>query len=310
MNGPASAAVLGATGPTGRAIARELLQRGVPTRVVSRSAAHLARDYADTAAQRVVADVLEPGACRTAIEGCEVAFDCVGFPLGQFDKHVTSAKALVLAMGETGARCVLVTGYWSSAPADGPISQSSPGKPTNAKNRVRIEQERILRGTGAAAVVLPDFYGPNVGVSVLNDAIKAMLAGSVVIWPGDPTALRDFVYIPDIARPVVEIALKPEALGRRWVIAGSGARAPAELLKQAAASVNKPLRLKRITPIMCRLSAILRRDMRHFAPVHPIYNAPATFDDSETRALVGDWPVTQYDRSIAATIDWLRSARQ
>lgn len=305
----ARAAVLGATGATGRVLARELLDRGGDVRVVSRSASNLARDFGRCDAEQVVADALTAEGCRRAVEGCDVVFDCVGAPLGKFENHLIVTRAALAAAGAVGARMVLITGYWSNAPSKRPISAASPARPTNRYSRIRIEQERLVREAGGCAVVLPDFFGPGAGVSVLNDAIKSVLDGRAALWPGAPTALRDFVYAPDLGRPIVDLASRDEAFGARWVLAGSGAEKPAALIAQAATGAGVRARVKRVTPMVIRLASLARRDIREFKPVYPIYNAPATFDDAATRALIGDWPVTGYTEALPATVAWIRGAR-
>lgn len=300
------AAVLGATGTTGPVIVRELLERGATVRVVSRSHENLARMYEGVDVERLGADVEKKGECDRAIEGCDVVFDCLGFPMTKFEKHVSTARTIVQLAKKTGARVVLMTGYWSSAPCEGEISNTPPTKASNSLSGCRIEQERVVVEAGGCAVVLPDFYGPRVRSSVLNDGVKTVLAGEKTLWPGDPWAKRGFVYIPDLGRPAVDLAMNDEAFGKRWIVAGDRAQTPAELLERAASIIGQPLMLKRISPMAMKLASMFQPGMRAFSPVYPIYNAPAIYDDAATRKLIGDWPVTSNEDGLAATIDWLR----
>lgn len=302
-------AVLGATGPTGGAIARSLLATGATVRAVSRSEKHLESAFGETSAERVVADIESADDCRRAIDGCDTVFVCVGFPLAQFDKHVTTARHIADAAQSAGSRVVLITGYWFQAPSDDPITAETAPNPSNPKSEIRLEQETIIREAGGLSIVLPDFYGPHAH-GVLNDALQAILKSEKVLWPGNPEHLRDFVYVPDIAEPAIRLAQREEAFGKRWVIAGSGAMTPASLLKEAALLANKPLKLKMITPFLTKFASLFRADVRQFADVYPIYNAPATFDDSATRAFIGEWPVTSYDAGLHATIAWLRGQKR
>lgn len=298
-------AVLGATGPTGRAITRALLDDGASVRVVSRRESNLIAAFGETSAERFEADIENSEDCRRAIEGCDTVFNCVGFPLPQFEKHVSTARVIASAAKDAGARVVLLTGYWFQAPHDGPISRDTPPKPTNPKSAMRLEQETIIREGGGLSVVLPDFHGPHAH-GVLNDALRAIAKGERVLWPGNTEHPRDFIYVPDIAEPVIRLARHEEAFGRRWVLAGSGAMTPASLLKEAARMMDQPLKLKMITPFMMRLASMFRPDVRQFADVYPIYNAPAVFDDGATRALIGEWPVTSHHDALERTIAWMR----
>jgi dihydroflavonol-4-reductase len=85
------AAIVGATGPTGKRLARELIARGIPVRVISRSEGHLLRAFGDTPVERVAADALEAEATARALEGCDIVFDCIGLPMARITDHPRTA---------------------------------------------------------------------------------------------------------------------------------------------------------------------------------------------------------------------------
>lgn len=310
------AAVIGATGATGRSIVAALRARGESVRAVSRCEKNLNRAFPQPEIEKLKGNIESEEDCRRAIGGCEVVFDCVGFPLREFQRHVTSARTLTQAAREAGARVTLVTGYWSFAPSETPISDQSPARASNRYSKIRIEQEKIVRGEGGMALVLPDFFGPFVGAGVLNDAIALVVRRGAVLWPGDPRAERDFLFVPDCALPAVELSLREEASGQRWILAGSGLATPNDLLRRAALMMHGSegdsasrgrVRVRRIPPDVLAFASVFRRDLRAFAPIAPIYYAAARFDDSRTRDLIGDWPRTSYDDGLRATLAWIRS---
>lgn len=300
-------AVMGATGPTGAAVTHALLARGVHVRVMSRSESHLAAAFGDTSAERIVADAADAEACARAIDGCDTVFNCIGVPMSNFKLHLTTTHNIVDAASRSDAAIALITGYWFQAPHDEPISKSTPEKLTNPKSTIRFEQESMVRDAGGLSIVLPDFYGPGCAKSFLNDAIRSILKGEKVLWPGNPESLRDFVYVPDVGEPAARLAEREDAFGERWVIAGSGALTPASLCHEIARMADATLRLKMISSFVMKLASFVRPDVQPFMDVAPIYREPATFDDSDTRALIGDWPVTSYDEGLSRTIEWIRS---
>ncbi|MGH7478661.1 MAG: SDR family oxidoreductase, partial [Candidatus Methylomirabilales bacterium] len=97
------AAVLGATGPTGKFLVRELIVRRVPVRAVSRSEANLARAFGALKVERVAVDLLDADATRRAIEGCDLVFDCIGLPMDRMADHPRTAKNIASAIASTGA---------------------------------------------------------------------------------------------------------------------------------------------------------------------------------------------------------------
>lgn len=301
-------AVFGATGPIGRRLTRALLDRDLEVRVVSRSAENLERDFGDTAAERHVADLDDPGAAREAARGTDLVVHAVGLPAELFERHVPIARNAVEAALEAGARSFLVTSYWSYGPGgDEPMPESRPRTVENRVATVREREEEVFLEAGGAVARLPDFYGPEPALSLLNDGLEAVVRGKTVSWPGDPDAPRDFLYYPDAGRILADLALRDEAYGEAWNVPGSGARAPRALLAQAADVAGTRLRIRRIRLWMARLVALFKSDVRPFLDVIPLYDAPAVLDTGKIEALLGPVPTTPYEESIPRTVEWLRS---
>ncbi len=313
------AAVFGATGCTGLAIASHLVKRGVAVRVVSRSDANLARLYGQWDVERMSAEVLDREQAKRAADGCDIVFHCVGMPMDRYGDHVRAGKNTAGAMKSSGARGVLISGYWSYAPIRRtPIVEDSRQTGGSVKSKQRREQEEILLAAGAAVLPLPDFYGPTVEKSFINGAIKSRLAGERPLWPGRLDVEREFIYMPDVGAPVVALAHHEAAFGARWILGGAGAVTPAKLL----AMIKKALcmmrtnsdggakRAKVVGPMRWRLKGLRDKNARAFSEVAPIYNSPAIFDDSRLRKLIGDYNVTTYEEGVRVTAAWLGQQSQ
>lgn len=300
-------AVLGATGPIGRRVTGELVARGHAVRVVSRSEARLARDFADLDVDRHAADLEDPEAARRAVEGCGRVIHAVGLPAERFERHVPVARRVVDACRSTGARPFLVTSYWSYGPGDeAPMRETRPPKGKGEKSVIRRRQEAVFLEAGGAVARLPDFFGPEPGLSLLNDALAAVAAGKVATWPGNPDAPRDFLYYPDAGRLVADLALREEAGGEAWNVPGSGAEPPRAILERATrVAGTRRARVRRIRPWMTRLVALVRRDVREFLDLVPIYEAPVILDASKLERLLGEVTTTPYEEAIPETLTWM-----
>lgn len=301
------AAVFGATGATGREIGRELLRRGFVVRAVSRSIDNLKRDFADTDADLHVANLADRGDAIGAAEDCDVIFHCVGLPLHSYHLHPRLVRNTAAAMNQHGARGVLVTSFWSYGPV-GSTSVSEDQPPVNGcgKCEVRREMEEIMLEAGGAAALLPDFYGPGADVSMLNDALAAVASGKPALWPGDPDAPRDFIYIPDTGPVLCDLASRPRAYGERWNVPGSGAVPPRQLIEMAGGGQVKIRRGRRW---MLTLGGIFKRDLREFKDVFPLYDGPYGPDASRITGLLDDLELTAYEEAIASTMAWLQRQR-
>src|SRR6516225_8604301 len=63
--------------------------------------------------------------------------------------------------------------------------------------RYRREAEDVLCEAGAAILHLPDFYGPHVHVSTLQNALNEAASGKTVNWLGSADTQREYIYVPE-----------------------------------------------------------------------------------------------------------------
>ena len=302
------AAILGATGPTGKHLASELLARGVSVRVVSRSEANLARAFETRAVERITANLLKREEIPCAIAGCDAVFHCLGLPAENMGDHPVAARNLADAIKDSGIRCVHVSSYWSYIPIRHlPVNEQHPRVDGNHAVRMRREAEAILQEAGAAIAHLPDFYGPEVRVSTLQRALEEAVAGKAVRWIGSPGVEREYIFVRDAMEAIAELALCPQAYGERWVIPGPGPIAFHEVASIIERHLGRPVRIKGTSQLALRLAAWIMPDVQAILPMAPTYIAPIHYDGSKLRALLGEVPTTPYDQAIPLTLDWLSS---
>jgi hypothetical protein len=141
----------------------------------------LARLFPETAVEKRAADILDTDATLRAIECCDLIYDCIGLPGNQMHLHPVTARNIASALRQTKARCVQVSTYWAYYPqVRTEMDERHPrvGGPPWA--RYRREAEDILCESGAAILHLPDFYGPQVHVSALQNALNEAVSGRTV----------------------------------------------------------------------------------------------------------------------------------
>jgi nucleoside-diphosphate-sugar epimerase len=303
------AALFGATGSLGRHLARELLRRGARVRAVSRTRSKLERDFEGLAVDLHPADLSQPAAAVRVAGGCDVVFHTVGLPLSDYDLHVRLARSTAEAARVCGSRIVAASSYWSFGPAGSTeLREDDPPVPGCRVCDIRRQMEDVLLGAGGAVTILPDFYGPMASLSLLNDGLDALRRGARVRWPGDPDAPRDFIFLPDAARTLCDLAERREVEGRRWNVPGSGVRPPRALLRDAAETLRRSARVTALRGWKVAVAGLVRRDARELREILPLYEAPVGLDGSRLRALLGEREVTPYSEGIAATLEWLARA--
>jgi uncharacterized protein YbjT (DUF2867 family) len=127
MDFPERTAIVGATGPTGLHLARELVNRGRGVRVVSRRREHLEQAFAGLPVEIATADALDADSLVRAIEGCDLVVDAIGLPPERMADHPVRGRNVASAAGAAGARSLLVSSYWAFFPHRGEmVSESHP----------------------------------------------------------------------------------------------------------------------------------------------------------------------------------------
>jgi nucleoside-diphosphate-sugar epimerase len=310
MPEPSKIAILGATGPTGKRLARMLHERGSAVRVISRSEEHLRRAFPGEHFETRAADALDAAQTLAAIDGCDTVFDCIGLPMREIAQHPATARVVAEAARQCGARIVHVSSYWSYLPITRlPLDENHPRSGGPLPVRMRREAEDVLQQAGAAIVQLPDFFGPEVHTSTLQNPLKEFAAGKTAHGIGSVTVARDYAYVPDAMASAVELARYDAAYGERWIVPGAGPIALEDALAIAGRHLGRTPKIQGAGPSVLKLLSLFSRDLRDFLPLVPHYVEPIRYDGSKLAGLIGKPAVTPYERSIPATLDRLREAR-
>ena len=297
-------AIVGATGPTGRALAFELLRRNCHVRVVSRRADVLKAHYPAPEFEKRPGDATQFASLAAALQGCDLIIDCIGLPGDRMADHPLTARNIAQVADETGARCVQVSSYWSFMPIrELPVSERHPRQGGPPWACLRRETEDILRDAGGAIVHLPDFFGPNVHTSTLQLGVIDAVHGKAMNWIGPADVERDYVYVPDAMRVVAELLTREEAYGDDWVVPGSGPVSAIYLARALGNLLNREISVRAAPPWLLRIIGIVKKDLRGFLQVVPDYVKPISFDGAKLDRLLGPMERTPYQDALRATID-------
>ena len=300
-------AVFGAGGPTGSYICDQLLGRRSAVRGVARNKERLDQVFADTGVETLSADALDADAVERAVTGCDLVVDCIGLPADRMADHPRTARNIAHAARNAGARCLQVSSYWAYLPIIRlPLTEAHPRRGGVDYVRLRREAEDIMEGTGAAVVNLPDFYGPRVHTSTLQQALTEALADKPMSWIGRADTPHEYAYVPDAARTIVELAHRREAYGQRWIVAGAGPLTADETAKIASDALGRNVKVRAAGVWMLRLLGLFMSELRQFLPMVPYYVEPISYDSTRLVDLIGEQPTTPYADGVSATLDWLR----
>lgn len=303
-------AVIGATGPTGISLAAELRKTKDTVRLVARGMDKLARLFSDATIEKCSADILDADATLRAVEGCDLVYDCIGLPGDQMHLHPVTARNIARAVQHTKARCIQVSSYWAYYPqVRAEMDESHPRTGGPAWVRYRREAEDILCETGAAILHLPDFYGPQVHVSTLQNALNEAVAGKTINWLGRADIRREYVYVPDAMRIAAAIGGCAEAYGAHWCLPGSGPLSGQQVAEIAGRHLGRTVKLRSAGLTTLRIISLFKKDLRGLLQVAPDYMKPVRYNVSKLKGLLGSLQMTSYDVGIGETLTWITSNR-
>ncbi|MFJ7948161.1 NAD-dependent epimerase/dehydratase family protein [Streptomyces sp. NPDC096354] len=237
--------VLGA-GPAGTTLARELVGRGHPVRLVDRTGGGAAIE----GVERFAADVATADGARAAVEGAAVVYHCVnvGYHL-QVDVMPRIQEAVLAAAEAVGARLVVLDTLYPYGETHGAVmTEDSPWNATTRKGRMRAELDaRYLaaHSEGRLRVVLgrsADFVGPGVLNSTLGGAVfPAALTGGAVPALGDIDLPHSYTYIGDVAAGLATLGAHPASDGRVWHLPTAPALSTREIFTMIEQRTGRPL---------------------------------------------------------------------
>ncbi|MBU4213183.1 MAG: GDP-mannose 4,6-dehydratase [Actinobacteria bacterium] len=237
--------ITGGAGFIGSELSHQAVARGLTVEVVDNLVNGNPDYLADLPADRCrlsVADVRDRDAMRELMAGCDVVYHlaCLGVrhsihsPMDNHDVNATGTIGLLEVARELEVKQLVYTSsaeVYGSA-CHGPVVEENELAPTNPYGAAKLGAESYVRSFhtcyGLPTVVLRLFnaFGPrehhegDCGEVIPKFLLRA-LAGRPLVVFGDGTQTRDFNFVADTARAILEAGLRPAAVGH-VINVGSG----------------------------------------------------------------------------------------
>ncbi|WP_079911662.1 SDR family NAD(P)-dependent oxidoreductase [Paenibacillus sp. 32352] len=315
------AIVVGATGGTGAVITAELAKRGIPVIAFGRSRQkleELARELGHPEhLSLATGDAFKPDDIARAAKEADVLFHCANVPYHEMEsKLIPLGESVMEAANRLSLKVVAIDGiYPYGRRQTNPVAEEHPKQPHTKKGKVRLAFEQMIFSgrwgqTQAMIVRLPDYYGPTANqASYLGGTLEAIAAGKMAFFIGNMTVPREYVYLPDAAVMVVELAGRDHAYGQNWNIPGSDVISGHEIVRIArqASGMKKPvIALGRFGLSLLGLFVPVMKEV-----VEMLYltEEPLRLSGEKYRRHIGPIPVTKPADGIAATIRELQNRK-
>ncbi len=304
--------VLGATGGAGSAVVTELVARHAHVRAVSRST----RGAAVPGVERVQADVTDRSNLRDACQGAVVVYHCVNVPYQLWAVRLRPiAEAVVAASSEAGARLVVMDNLYMYGRVSGPMTETSPRNAQGMKGRLRVDLEQLFldaHRSGRVRVTIgraSDFYGTQAANSApMFLVVTPALRGRTASWLGSLDSPHTLSYLPDVAKGLVTLAARDEALGEIWHLPAAEPLTGRQFIELVFRQLGQRPRMRLISRMMMRLAGAFSPLIRESLEVLYQFEDPFIMDASKFTRAFGS-QVTSHAEAIPRCVDELRAVR-
>ncbi|WP_314589009.1 SDR family NAD(P)-dependent oxidoreductase [Paenibacillus terrigena] len=315
------AIVIGATGGTGAAIVEELVTRGIQTIAFGRSRQKLDQLRAKLGHPAhlalAVGDAFQPESIVSASEDADVLFHCANVPYHEMvRKLIPLGESVMEAANRMGIRVVVIDGIYPYGRRQmARATEEHPKQPHTKKGKIRLAYEKMLfekRWSRAQVMIvrLPDYYGPSANeASYLGSTLEAIAAGKMAFFIGNMHVPREFVYLPDAAYMIAELASRDHAYGQNWHIPGAGLISGKEIVRiarQASGSTKPVIPLRKMGLSLLGISIPVMKEV-----VEMLYltEEPLVLSGEKYKKLIGPIRATAFEQGITDTVRTLQKSR-
>jgi len=212
--------ILGAGGPIGNGLAKELAARNVPIRLVGRKPKPM------DGAQIVSADLADKKDTIDAVAGSSVVYLLAGlkYQFGVWQQLWPLIMDNVIeACKRANAKLLFFDNVYMYGKVSGAMTEDTPYAPCSKKGEIRARiatklMNEVKTGNLTAMIARSaDFYGPATPNGIANILVfEAFAKNATASWLVNADVPHSFTYIPDAVRGVVELSAKESAWNQVW----------------------------------------------------------------------------------------------
>ena len=299
-------------GPVGRSVMEELVRRGKPVRVASRSGR---MDEVPQGVELVAADLYDTTAVRKVAQGAAVAYQCAQPHYWEWpEKFPPLQAAIIEGLADGDTRLVIAENLYMYGDTDGrPLTEEMPYRAHTRKGKVRAAMAEAALGAHRAGKVkvaigrASDFFGPwALGSSHGERVFYPALAGKAASFLGKLDIPHTATYISDFGRALVLLGERDEALGQAWHVPNDRPqitqRQFAELIFE---EVGLPPKASGMGKLMLRLGGLFIPAAREMVEMAYEFEKPFVVDSSKFEKAFGV-KGTPLPEAIRETVAWYR----
>lgn len=309
--------VLGASGGMGYALVQELIGRGVEVIAFARHREKLDRLFGNVDGVEIITgDVLIQEDILRACQGVDVIFQSALVPYHEWEvKLPIMIGNIIEAARQVGAKIVIVDNIYAYGKNPGAVvTEDQPKLPHTKKGKLRLQMEQMVlhvheQGVPSLTVHLPDYYGPNAMNTMMHMTLKSVVANKKASFVGNQHVRREFIFTPDGAKAIVELAIRDDAYGECWNIPAYDVISGKEIIEMIRKITGYEKNVGTITTGMIRFVGFFNPYMREVAEMMYLTENPVVLSGAKYEERIGALPRTSYEEGLRETITFMKNSR-
>jgi nucleoside-diphosphate-sugar epimerase len=302
------AVVLGATGGMGFSLVEELVSRNIETIAFARSKDKLEQYSKEWGPLATIfaGDALNEVQLRDAISEADYVFHSINIPYQNWNPTLTDILSLILRECRVQNKSfIYVDNIYAYGAQQEKVHELTTKNPHTKKGKFRLKLQQQIENSGVPYIIahFPDFYGPKAESTLLQYTFNQLLKKNRAGYIGHLDLQKEFIYIKDGAKALVELALREDAYGEEWNIPGVGTISGLEIAEIASAHLQQSIKLKPIHRWMINALGLFNPFMREFSEMMYLNETPVVLDGSKYEKRIGILPSTAYNIGICHNLD-------
>lgn len=305
------ALVLGASGGMGYAIVKELVERGVEVIAFARNKNKLTQLFRDISTVKIFSgDVFNFIDLDHATKGVDTLFHAVNIPYPEWkERQPILVKNIIQVAEKNNVKLAVVDNIYSYGKAEKPfVSEDTVKQPHTKKGKIRLELEKMILKAKVPALIahFPDFYGPNAENTLIHYTLQQVLNNKKASFVGSKKVAREYIFTPDGAKAIVELAFRNDAYGEQWNIPAHSTISGEEIEALIKQLTGYKKNFFTVTKGMIRILGLFSREMREFTEMMYLTEQPVVLSGEKYESFIGPIPRTSYKEGLKQTINFIR----
>jgi nucleoside-diphosphate-sugar epimerase len=307
------ALVLGASGGMGYALVKELCSRGFEVVAFARSKGKLKQLFQEEKGVEIsTGDVFNRTDIQKAAENVQLIFHAVNIPYEEWtEKQPILVENILHVAKQKEAKLVIVDNIYAYGRSTvEKVTEKTPKHPHTKKGKIRLQLENMAKQSGVDVLIghFPDFYGPHATNTILQFTLEKMIQNKRALFVGDMDIPREYLYTPDGAKALVELALHEEDYGQNWNIPAGDVITGKEIFSIVEELIGYKKKAFVVKKGFIRTLGFFNKSMREVVEMLYLTEEPVVLSGEKYEQYIGPVPKTSYREGLSYTLETIKKS--